>query len=414
MEKSQLTKEFEEQFGKLSSRIDMVQRTQPETLEQYMPKLPDSIPTKLKKVISASYILCLTEEIYEVTFDNFKTDFLVFSSFLGFDVEKVSDISNEDFISIYLNPFVQILLIASDTFTEMLKTFIVELASGYSKELVRTLVIVNFYEPLFHKILDLVKVEIDLRFICAILTTTVEDFIDRKSRLKKGVQFSEFSISSLYKEFVDQYPLSQGQDLVFDMCNKLTVERTWEALEKLVSKEIESLSKSIETQRKDSLTQYKANVAREKEKYSDDYYVTMITGRLFELFVLERPLTDTLRTGIVNAVDVMIRRYLIDKHGYASASAEKTLTIACNLLWETVWELPQIVASVMDPSEIMAIMKADNPHKWLKDKERMFKLRFCQLLTRHAGRNPLPAVIGNAFIKMLEVAQKIKVRISFD
>lgn len=414
MDKSRITKEFEQQFGNLSSRIAMLQKTQSETLEVYLEQLPDSLPSDLKQVISASYLLCLTEEIFEVTFENFMTDFLSFSSFLGFDIENVSEISDQDFISTYLNPFVQILLASSDIFTEMLNKFIVELASGYSRDLVRTLVILNFYEPLFHTILDIINKEIDLRFVCAILTTTVEDFIDRKSRLKKGVQLGEFSISSLYEEFKQEYPLSQGKDLIFDMCNKLTVERTWDSLENLVSKKIKALSESIETQREDSLTQYKANVAREKEKYSDEYYVTMITGRLFELFVLERPLTHTLRTGIVNAVDVMIRRYLIDQHGYASASAEETLKVACNLLWETVWEIPQIAASILEPSEIMEVMKSDDSRNWLKQKEKILKLRFCQLLTRYAGRNPLPAVIGNAFVKMLESAQRIKVRITFD
>jgi hypothetical protein len=148
--------------------------------------------------------------------------------------------------------------------------------------------------------------------------------------------------------------------------------------------------------------------------YSDDYYVSMITGRLFELFVLERPMTANLRTGIVNAVDVMIRRYLIDKHGYASASSEETLEIAYNLLWETVWETPQIIASVLDPKEIMEIMKTDDPRKWLKLREKNIKARFRRLLSRYAGKNPLPAVIGNAFITILETAQRIKVRITFD
>jgi hypothetical protein len=116
----------------------------------------------------------------------------------------------------------------------------------------------------------------------------------------------------------------------------------------------------------------------------------------------------------VNAVNVMIRRYLIDQHGYASASAEETLITACNLLWETVWELPQIIASVLEPNEIMTIMKSENPRKWIKDKEKLFKERFCQLLTRYAGRNPLPTIIGNAFVKILEVALQKKVRITFD
>ncbi|MFX0087729.1 MAG: hypothetical protein ACFFAU_18910 [Candidatus Hodarchaeota archaeon] len=414
MEKSQITEEFEQRFGNLSSRINILQNSQSEMIKQYTQQLPDLIPIKIKKVISASYLLCLTEEIFEVTFNNFKTDFLVFSSFLGFEIEKSSEITDQYFIEAYLSPFVQILLTASDVFTEMLKMFIIEFATDYSQHLVRTLVIVTFYEPLFHKILNIIQKNIDLRFICAILTTTFENFIDRKSRLKKGVQLSQFSISLLYKEFVDQYPLGEGHDLIFDMCNKLALERTWYALEKLVKKEIEALSESIQTQREDSLTQYQANVAREKEKYSDGYYVTLITGRLFELFVLDRPITDNLRTGIVNAVDVMIRRYLIDQHGYASASADETLAIACNLLWETVWELPQIAASILEPHEVMEVMKSDNPRKWFKEREKMLKIRFCQLLTRFAGKKPLPALIGNAFVRILESVQQIKVRITFD
>jgi hypothetical protein len=125
-------------------------------------------------------------------------------------------------------------------------------------------------------------------------------------------------------------------------------------------------------------------------------------------------MSDTLRTGIVNAVDVMIRRYLIDKHGYASASGDETLKIACSLLWGTIWELPQITAAILEPKEIMQIMKEDDPRKWLKYNERQFKSRFCRVLRRYAGKNPLPAVIGNAFIKMLDAAQRIRVRITFD
>ncbi|MHA2306680.1 MAG: hypothetical protein ACXACU_14965 [Candidatus Hodarchaeales archaeon] len=58
-------------------------------------------------------------------------------------------------------------------------------------------------------------------------------------------------------------------------------------------------------------------------------------------------------------------------------------------------------------------MKSDNTHKWLKTKEKELKLRFCQLLTRYAGRNTLPTVIGNAFVKMLESAQRVKVKFTF-
>lgn len=414
LNKSHLTKEFEQQFGNLASRIGLLQKTQAETLEPFIIQLPEDISVNVKKIIAASYLLCLTEEIFQVTFEHFENDFLTFCSLLGFDSKESTILSDQEFILKYVNPFIQILSASSNTLQEMLKKFIVELASGFSEDLVKTLVIINFYAPLFHEILSIIPKDIDLRFVCAILTTTVEDFIDRKYRLKKGREIGDFSIAALYKEFKNQYPLSHGEDLIFDMCNMLTVNRTWLSLKQLVKREIDALSESIITKREDSLAQYKANVAREKEKYSDDYYVSMITGRLFELFVLNRPMSDTLRTGIVNAVDVMIRRYLIDKHGYASASGEETLQIACSLLWGTVWELPQTMAAILEPKEIMQIMKEENPRKWLKYNERQFKSRFCLVLRRYAGKNPLPAVIGNAFIKMLEAAQRLRVRITFE
>jgi hypothetical protein len=413
-QKSHLTKEYEELFGNLNSRLELLQKTQAETLEQYITQLPDYIPQNFKKIIAASYLLCLTEEIFQVTFVNFRIDMITFCTMLGFNFRQSSGIVRHEFVDEYLTRFVQILKICSDTLQEMLTTFIVELASDYNQTLVKTLVIMNFLRPLFYEMLSIIDKDVDLRFVCAILTTTIEDFIDRKSRLKKGQEIGDSSIVAVYEEYKKQYLLSQGYDLIFDMCNKLTIERTWEPLEVLIKKEIEVMSESIATQREDSLAQYHANVAREKEMYSDDYYVSMITGRLFELFVLERPMTANLRTGIVNAVDVMIRRYLIDKHGYASASSEETLEIAYNLLWETVWETPQIIASVLDPKEIMEIMKTDDPRKWLKLREKNIKARFRRLLSRYAGKNPLPAVIGNAFITILETAQKMKVRITFD
>jgi hypothetical protein len=409
-----LTKEYEELFGNLNSRIELLTRTQSETLEQYVHQLPDFIPVNFKNIIAASYLLCLTEELYQVTFDSFRIDMITFCSMLGFNFQLSHGIPSHIFVDEYLTKFVQILKVSSDTLQEMLKTFIAELASGFSPTLVKTLVIMNFLRPLFLEMLSIIEKEIDLRFVCAILTTAIEDFIDRKSRLKKGEEIGNSSIVAVFEEFKKQYPLSQGQDLIYDMCSKLTLGRTWELVETLVQKEIEALSESIATQREESLAQYHANVAREKEMYSDDYYVSMITGRLFELFVLGRSMTENLRNGIVNAVDVMIRRYLIDKHGYASASGDETLDIANNLLWETVWEIPQILAAVLNPDEIMEIMKTDSPREWLKSREEELKARFSRLLSRYAGLNPLPAVIGNAFIKMLETAQNMRVRITFD
>jgi len=409
-----LTKEYEELFGNLNSRIELLTRTQSETLEQYVHQLPDFIPVNFKNIIAASYLLCLTEELYQVTFDSFRIDMITFCSMLGFNFQLSHGIPSHIFVDEYLTKFVQILKVSSDTLQEMLKTFIAELASGFSPTLVKTLVIMNFLRPLFLEMLSIIEKEIDLRFVCAILTTAIEDFIDRKSRLKKGEEIGNSSIVAVFEEFKKQYPLSQGQDLIYDMCSKLTLGRTWELVETLVQKEIEALSESIATQREESLAQYHANAAREKEMYSDDYYVSMITGRLFELFVLGRSMTENLRNGIVNAVDVMIRRYLIDKHGYASASGDETLDIANNLLWETVWEIPQILAAVLNPDEIMEIMKTDSPREWLKSREEELKARFSRLLSRYAGLNPLPAVIGNAFIKMLETAQNMRVRITFD
>ena len=62
----------------------------------------------------------------------------------------------------------------------------------------------------------------------------------------------------------------------------------------------------------------------------------------------------------------------------------------------------------------MEIMKSDNPKEWLKYREREMKGRFDRQLARYAGKNPLPAVIGNAFIRILENARNMKVRITFD
>ncbi|MFX0170754.1 MAG: hypothetical protein ACFE9L_02425 [Candidatus Hodarchaeota archaeon] len=413
-QKSHLTKEYEALFGNLNSRLELLQKTQEETIEQYITQLPDYIPRNFKKIIAASYLLCLTEEIFQVTFTNFRIDMITFCTMLGFNFRQSSGIASYDFVNEYLTKFVQILKVCSDTLQEMLTTFIVELASGYNQGLLQTLVIMDYLKPLFNEMQSIIDKDVDLRFLSAILTTTIEDFIDRKSRLKKGQEIGNSSIVAVYEVYKKHYPLSQGKDLIFDLCNKLTIEHTWKPLETLVQKEIDAMVESIAIQREDSLAQYQANIAREKEMYSDDYFVFMITGRLFELFVLDRPITNHLRTGIVNAVDVMVRRYLIDKHGYVSASGEETLEIACNLLWGTVWEIPQIIAAVLDPKEIMEIMKTDNPRKWVTQHERDLKARFSRLLSRYAGKNPMPAVIGNAFMTILETAQKMRVRITFD
>lgn len=413
--KSKLTREFENLFGNLNSRIELLVRTQSGTLDQYIDQLPGYMAPAFKKVIAASYLLCLTEEIFQVTFENFRVDMVAFASILGFDFRKSASMSSHEFVDKFLSKFIQILKLASDSLQEMTRALIVELAQGYPQELVQTIAILKFLRPLFLNALEIVqKSKVDLRFIGALLAMTIEDFIDRKTRLKKGEEIGDFSITSVYEQFKKEYPLSQGNDLVFDICNKLIIERTWTPLQNLVQKEIDDLAESIATQREDSIAQYHATKARLKQMYSDDYYIAIIAGRLFELFQLERPLTPNLRSGIVNATDTMIRRYLVDRHGYSSASGKETLDVGDRLLWGTVWETPQVLAAIMEPKEIMQIMRADNPRDWLKIHESEFKRRFTIMLGRYAGHEPLPATIGNAFIKILEDAQRMKVRITFD
>jgi len=131
-QKSHLTKEYKELFGNLNSRLELLQKTQAETLEQYITQLPDYISQNFKKIIAASYLLCLTEEIFQVTFANFRIDMITFCTMLGFNFRQSSGILRHEFMDEYLTRFVQILKVCSDTLQEMLTTFIVELASGYN------------------------------------------------------------------------------------------------------------------------------------------------------------------------------------------------------------------------------------------------------------------------------------------
>lgn len=417
--KKALTNEFKSRFGNVYSRLTMIKNTQDHVLTNLIQEIenhPTFTSEHIKKRLAASYMLVLTEELQEIPFPAFIEDLALFCYQKNRPDLLFDSISSEEFVEGGLEPYFTILLKLSDTINDSLKKLIFELGQGTETDLVQMLLIQHFYQPLFSQIITIIDHDgVDLRFVAALMNLYIREFISRKYRLKVGSkELSGYTVKEILKEFKQTYPLATGEDLHFDIVYKLVLKNTWDLIMELVSGEIESLKETIEDQRAEIKAQYQANVSRESSSYSDDYYSSMIGMKLMEIFQLNRKMNPTMEKGIINAVDVMIRRYSIDKFGYATTTGTEMLKLANRLIWEAVQEYPQMLTPVFEPSELMHLMKIETIEavRWVEDNKGELKRRFHHLISRYVDHNPTPMNIGESFVKIIRIVEQSKVRLT--
>jgi hypothetical protein len=410
----QMTDEFKERFGRISSRLHMLQVSQGSKLDELQKKLEegetgDLSPENLR-FLASLYLFLITEEMYLVPVEIFKADFLRYCSFVNFNR---SDFSSEKFVEDIFVPFAQMLLVASQSIFEMTRWTIVRAASGWDSKLVESYVLNDFLKIMVGEMLNLAPPEADVRMVAAIGLAMTKDFIDRRKRLLEGNALGNISIAKNYEEIIQTYPLTKAKenDLAFDLAWEVIFQPTWTSLMEMISEEITSLRSKLEEGQAEMRHHYEAEKERKSSEYSDDYYLGLIGMKIFEVFSLKGEIDEKRETSLAHAIDVMLRRYAIDRTGHIGGDRDMILNMTMDLLWKLTFEHPQIIVPILQAGQLMSAFNSPDVRKWLEDREEELRVVFRSHLMRGSGMNPSYAAIARAFIDLLKEASKARSKI---
>ncbi|MHA2270340.1 MAG: hypothetical protein ACXACI_00650 [Candidatus Hodarchaeales archaeon] len=414
---TQMTDEFRERFGRLSSRLHMIQVTQGSKLDELQGKIAGNEDVKdlsdeNLRFLASLYLLLVTEEMYLVPIEIFQKDFLIYCRLAKAEFGK-EDFQTEEFVEGVFVPFAQMLLVASQTIFEMTRWTIVRAASGWDPKLVESYVLNDFLKIMIQEMLNLAPQELDVRIVAAIGLAMAKDFIDRRKRLLEGNALGNISIYENYGKIVDSYPLEKTKegDLAFDLAWKIVFQMVWDQLMEMLSPEIDALRTKLEEGQAQMKRHYEAEKKKKSSAYSDDYYLGLIGMKIHEVFNLGGDIDEKRETSLSHAIDVMLRRYAIDRTGKIGGDRDMILKMTLDLLWKLSFEYPQIVVPILEAGQLMAAFNSPDASNWLREHEDEVLIRFRSRLMRGVGLTPSYAAIAKSFIDLLKEASKARSKI---
>ncbi len=406
------TDEFRVKFTGLKNKLKTLQYTQidkilelGEELAEY--PLTKALSNEWRLFLSNVYLYVITEEILLVEQNLFIEDFYLWAEKLN--VNLLSEIEDEEerekIIENVVKPYVQSLSGASEIIQEMMRYLILKLGIKWEEELIASYVLNDFLKPMMLRIMNLAP-EMDIRLQAAIGKAMIDEYLDRKERFKHGQEMGEVYVKPYYEKYLESYPLTAGEDLAFDTAWKLIFTPSWEKIQEAVKNEVAKLQETLETKHEEMQQHFKAAKKHGSVKYTDDYYLSMIQLKLTEIFTLDNEIDTKREKSLISATDVMLRRKMIDTTGFASAEREVMIKLTISLLWESVYEHPQIIVPTIQPEDINKIRHVEDPAAWIKENEDRLKEGFKRYIFQGLGFNPGYMDMGQAYVSLLKKAQR--------
>ena len=134
--------------------------------------------------------------------------------------------------------------------------------------------------------------------------------------------------------------------------------------------------------------------------------------KLYEVFKGKKPINDSKATSIVNAVDIMIRRYAIDKYGHIGFEGGELVDTVVGMLYGAIQDYPKIAGPMLDYKQKAQAMRADSAGEFLKEHDKDLRAKFVRRLTgRHDRLNAM--IMAAEFVKLLKEAQKMNFHIGY-
>ncbi len=385
-------------YSKLEAKIKNFIITQPTFLGELKKQLKMDIgflsPHK-KNMILAVYGIIVTEDIVK---DYNPQSYAEDISALLEATNKKNQITDDEFVGL-LSSFI-VCLKAVFSASNIIIQGLVDLGGmGIEYDIIAAILINRNLLPAFSEAnfcFEAGEFEMDLRFISALFASSIENYFEKNELLEKAK-----STGQLYIEFCSIYPLSQGEDILYDLITKIFINTYFDKLMDSLKTKIEQKQTLLSEQFSISKHQFHSPTKELSERSKIEQILAVVEKTLVETLKLRKELTEQKITILEKNVERVLRRLAIEEFGIQDiADPQRFLQYIQDALFKIFEEYPQMALPLID---IKLYAKFISDHETLIEEHKTSIIQQLQFkIRRHTkGERFTPTNLALAFSKIL-------------
>ena len=390
--------EVKKLYSKLESQIRNFVITQPTFLGELRQQLKMDIgflsPQK-KDMVLAVYGIIMTEDIVKDYNPQFYAEDI---SALLDATNKKNQITDDEFVGL-LSSFIVCLKLVFSASNIIIQGLIDLGGMGIEYDIIAAILIRRNLLPAFSEVnfcFEAGEFEMDLRFITALFASSIENYFEKNEILEKAK-----STGQLYSEYSKKYPLSQGEDILYDLITKIFLSSYFERLMDSLKFKIEQKQTLLSEQLSISKHQFHSPTKETSDYSKVEQILAAVEKTLVETLKLRKELTEQKIKALEKNVERVLRRMASDEFGVQDIADPQRYMQYLQDTWFNIFEeYPQMALPLIDIklyakfiSDHIAIIEE---HKTSIIQQLQFKIR------RHTkGERFTPSNLALAFSKIL-------------
>ncbi len=394
----EIMNEFRKIYSSLESKIKHFVQTQPTFLSELRRELKTEIgflsPQK-KDMALAIYGIIITEDILKKYEAQFYAEDI---SALLEATNKKQNCTDDEFVGL-LSSFINSLKTVNSSINYIIHHFIELSSLEIDEGIVKTILnIRNFIPAITESFLffEVGEFSIDLRFVAAIFAYALE-----KIMYDEQLTSSIRSTGQIYTDFISKYPLSDSENILYDLVNNLIISQYYEILQGAFKKTIEKRHQEFEEKTADARKEFQGMDQHKGDQGKIEQLLAAIEQTLYETLKMRRETTETKRMNLERNIERVLRRMAIEEFGVQDiADQERYLQYLLDTWFSIFEEYPQMALPLVD---IRLYAKfVSEPFEFIEEnKQTIIQQLLFRIRRLTKGDRYTPSNLANAFAVIL-------------
>ncbi|MHA1465898.1 MAG: hypothetical protein ACTSQ2_12480, partial [Candidatus Heimdallarchaeaceae archaeon] len=238
--------------------------------------------------------------------------------------------------------------------------------------------------------------EIDLRFIAALFASSLENYFEKNEILEKAKSTGE-----LYIQFSNKYPLSQGEDILYDLITKIFLNNYFDELMDSLQTKIEQKQTLLSEQFSISQHQFHSPTKESSDRSKIEQILAAVEKTLVETLKLRKELTEQKIKDLEKNIERVLRNIASEEFGVQDIADPQQYMQYLQDAWFNIFEeYPQMALPLID---IKLYAKFISDHDALIEEHKTSIIQQLQFKTRRhtKGERFTPSNLALAFSKIL-------------
>ncbi len=398
MDVVEILEDFNKLYSTLESKIRHFVQTQPTFLDELRKQLKTDIgflsPQKKDMALSI-YGIIITEDIIK------KYEALYYAEDISALLEatdKKNSCTDDEFVGL-LASFLISLKKVTQAMNTITQNFIDLSSMGIEDNIITAILIRrNLFNALAeaNTCYEVGEFPIDLRFIVSIFAHAIEVILKDQETITKTK-----SIGNIYHGLITKYPLSEGEDLFYDLVNIAILDPYYETLKESFETRINSKKKLLKEQVTVAKQEFQIPSQTTKDQGRIEQIFAAIEQALYETIKFRREMNEIKRQKIERNIEIALRRMAIDEFGVQDiGDPQKYFNYLLDTWFSVFEEYPQMALPLIDIKQYSKYV--EDPDEYIKEHRSTIIHQLQFKIRRHTGGDRYtPTNLAKAFSMIL-------------